>query len=148
MMTILPVKDPERARRYYAERLGLRYKGTSGDGKHLFATGGGGVLALLESSAEPVESTALSFEVDDIVAAIADLEKRGVAFEDYNLPDFKTVDHVCILGSDQAAWFLDTEGKTLCIHELIAGGPGGDRLRDPDRTVALRTWWAGSSDVR
>lgn len=121
MITILPVKDPERARRFYEERLGLPYKGTGGDGKHLFAAAGGGILALLESSAEPTASTALSFEVGDIVAAIADLEKRGITFEDYDLPDFKTVDHVAVLGSEKAAWFLDTEGNTLCIHEVIAG---------------------------
>jgi catechol 2,3-dioxygenase-like lactoylglutathione lyase family enzyme len=121
MTTILPVKDPERARRFYEERLGLAYKGRSGDGKHLFAAPGGGTLALLESSAEPVATTALSFEVGEIVAAIADLKNRGITFEDYDLPDFKTVDHVCILGSEKAAWFLDTEGNTLCIHELIPG---------------------------
>jgi catechol 2,3-dioxygenase-like lactoylglutathione lyase family enzyme len=121
MTTILPVKDPERARRFYEGRLGLRYQGQSGDGKHLFAAPGGGTLALLESSAAPAATTALSFEVGDIVAAIADLKRRGITFEEYDLPDFKTVDHVCILGSEKAAWFLDPEGNTLCIHEVIPG---------------------------
>ncbi|MGH2352461.1 MAG: VOC family protein [Chloroflexota bacterium] len=116
---ILPVKDPERAKRFYQQQLGLSYKGQSGDGKHLFAPGGGGTLALLESEAEPASNTTLSFEVPDITAAIAELEARGVTFEDYDLPDFKTVDHVCVLGSEKAAWFLDTEGNILCIHEVI-----------------------------
>ena len=121
LTTILPVKDPERARRFYEETLGLEYRGVSGDGKHLFAPGGGGAgaLALLESQAAPNENTALSFEVDDISAAIAALEARGVRFEDYDLPDFKTVDHVCVLGSEKAAWFLDPEGNVLCVHEVI-----------------------------
>jgi catechol 2,3-dioxygenase-like lactoylglutathione lyase family enzyme len=120
MTTILPVQDPERARRYYQEQLGLDYRGQSGDGKHLFAVGGGGILALLESTAAPGENTAVSFEVPDIAAAIASLQERGVRFEDYDLPGLKTVEHVCILGSEKAAWFLDPEGNTLCLHEVLA----------------------------
>jgi catechol 2,3-dioxygenase-like lactoylglutathione lyase family enzyme len=117
---ILPVKDPERARRFYQERLCLDYRGQSGDGKHQFAVGGGGLLALMESAAPPAAHTALSFEVPDITAAVAALQGRGVVFEDYDLPGLKTVDHVGVLGSEKAAWFLDPEGNTLCVHEVIA----------------------------
>ena len=35
------------------------------------------------------------------------------------LPGLKTVDKVCILGSEKAAWFKDTEGNILCIHENL-----------------------------
>ena len=66
------------------------------------------------------EHTAISFRVPDIVASIAELQKAGVLFEDYDLPGFKTVDHVCVLGSEKAAWFKDTEGNYLCIHEDLA----------------------------
>ncbi len=43
-----------------------------------------------------------------------------MVFADYDLPGFKTVDHVAVLGSERAAWFQDPEGNTLCIHEDIA----------------------------
>ncbi len=42
-----------------------------------------------------------------------------MAFEDYDLPEFRTVDHVCVLGSEEAAWFRDPEGNILCLHEDI-----------------------------
>jgi hypothetical protein len=58
--------------------------------------------------------------VEDIAATITDLEKRGVVFSDYDLPGLKTVDHVCVLGAEKAAWFNDTEGNILCLHEDIA----------------------------
>jgi hypothetical protein len=29
------------------------------------------------------------------------------------------VDHVCVLGAEKAAWFNDTEGNILCLHEAI-----------------------------
>lgn len=43
--------------------------------------------------------------------------KRGVTFADYDLPGLNTVDHVCILGSEKAAWFQDPAGNVLCLHE-------------------------------
>ena len=56
----------------------------------------------------------------DIVAAVNDLKTRGVVFEDYDFPSLKTVNHVCVLGSEKAAWFKDTEGNYLCLHEDLA----------------------------
>ena len=55
----------------------------------------------------------------DIAGAIAQLKSRGVAFADYDLPGLKTVEHVCVLGSEKAAWFEDTEGNILCLHEDV-----------------------------
>jgi predicted enzyme related to lactoylglutathione lyase len=119
--TILPVVDPERARDFYGRVLGLKDLGPSGDGKYLFETSGG-LLALLQKP-EPTKAThtALSFEVADAGKAVEELTARGVAFQDYDLPGLRTVDKVCILGSEKAAWFLDTEGNILCVHELLGG---------------------------
>jgi hypothetical protein len=55
-----------------------------------------------------------------VAAEIADLKSRGVVFENHHFPGLKTVDHVCVLGSEKAAWFKDTEGNLLCIHEDLA----------------------------
>jgi hypothetical protein len=43
-----------------------------------------------------------------------------VKFHDYDYPNFKTVDHMIVLGTDKAAWFGDTEGNILCIHEDLS----------------------------
>jgi hypothetical protein len=61
----------------------------------------------------------MSFEVDDVTAEIRDLEGRGVVFEDYDLPDLKTVDHVAEMGSERAAWFKDPDGNVLCLHQQV-----------------------------
>jgi hypothetical protein len=58
--------------------------------------------------------------VPDIAASIVELKNCGVTFENYDFPGFKTVDHVCVLGTEKAAWFNDTEGNYLCIHEDLA----------------------------
>jgi catechol 2,3-dioxygenase-like lactoylglutathione lyase family enzyme len=120
MTTILPVRDLLRARRFYEQSLGLHALGAQPDGKFVFQCGNGALLALFpKAEGTKAEHTAASFEVHDIATAIASLEQRGVVFHDYDLPGFRTVDHVCVLGSERAAWFSDPEGNTLCIHENV-----------------------------
>ncbi len=119
--TILPVTEGPRAKAFYAELLGLPFRGTDADGKLIFGLGGGSALALIEKAAgAQAQHTALSFEVSDITAAIADLTGRGVAFEDYDLPGLRTEGHVCVLGAEKAAWFTDPDGNILCLHEPLA----------------------------
>ena len=65
------------------------------------------------------EHTAVGFEVDDVAAEIKALKARGVAFHDYDFPGFKTIDHMIVIGTDKAAWFSDTEGNILCIHQDV-----------------------------
>ena len=104
--TIPPIVDPERARAYYRDALGLDYLGVNTEGQELFRLGAGGVLALMpKPEGQQAAHTVMSFEVHDIGDHIRDLATRGVVFEDYDLPGLKTVDHVCVLGSERAAWF-------------------------------------------
>lgn len=116
---MLPISDPAAAEDFY-RRLGLDYEGTNSEASLLFRLAPGTQLVLLpRPDQEPSPSTALSFEVPDVHAAIADLQGRGIAFEDYDLPDFKTVDHVCVMASEQAAWFKDPHGNVLCLHQNL-----------------------------
>lgn len=115
---MMPVTDVDRARSFYAESLGLDYSGTNDEGSAIFALDGGSTLVLLpRPDSTPSGSTAMSFEVDDIHGEITELAGRGVVFEDYDLPDLRTVDHVCVLGSEMAAWFKDPDGNVLCLHQ-------------------------------
>lgn len=119
---ILPVARPDVARTFYSDVLGLSYRGTAADGNLLFDVGSGATLALMEKPAgAQAEHTAISFEVSDIGASIKDLESRGAVFADYDLPGLKTVDHICVLGTEKAAWFEDPDGNILCLHEVVTG---------------------------
>jgi catechol 2,3-dioxygenase-like lactoylglutathione lyase family enzyme len=121
MTTILPVIDMQRARGFYEKKLGLKPVGLKPDGKFVYATGSGGVLALFpKDGGTKADHTAVSFQVRDIAAAIKALKAAGITFEDYDFPGLKTVNHVCVLGAEKAAWFKDTEGNYLCLHEDIA----------------------------
>jgi len=117
---ILPVVDLERARRFYAEKLGLEPVGARPDGKYVFRSGGTEIALFPKPGGTKADHTAVSFQVKDVVAAVRALQARGVVFAEYDLPGLKTVDHVCVLGSEKAAWFNDPEGNILCLHEDIA----------------------------
>lgn len=114
---ILPVRDLARARRFYEDGLQLRPLGARPDGKFVYRCGGTEIALFPRPEGTKAEHTVLSFRVDDIAAAIADLKGRGVVFDDYDLPGLRTVEHVCVLGSEKAAWFLDPDHNILCLHE-------------------------------
>jgi catechol 2,3-dioxygenase-like lactoylglutathione lyase family enzyme len=118
--TMLPVVDMQRARNFYEGKLGLRPDGTEPNGNTLYHCGGAAIALYQRDQPTKAEHTALSFEVRDIAAEIRELESAGVKFEDYDVPGLKTVNHVCDLGSEKAAWFYDTEGNCLCLHQDTA----------------------------
>ena len=116
--TLLPVADIDRAKGFY-DRLDLPYLGTNDEGSLMYQLSGGTMLMLLPREAGTQNpSTALTWEVDDVAAEVADLEARGIVFEDYDLPGFTTVDHIAEMGGDRAAWFKDPDGNVLCVHQV------------------------------
>ena len=116
---MLPVKDLDRARRFYEQQLGLAAGSAKPDGKVVYRCAGTEIALFPRPGGTKAEHTALSFKVDDIRASIRELEARGVRFADYDLPGLKTLEHVCVLGAEKAAWFQDPEGNILCLHEDI-----------------------------
>lgn len=118
--TILPVVQIDRARRFYEDKLGLVPEGSHADGSFVLRNEGGEKVALIpRPDRQKSEYTALSFDVPDIEREIGELERRGVTFEDYDLPGLKTVNHVFTADDEKCAWFNDTEGNILCIHEEL-----------------------------
>jgi catechol 2,3-dioxygenase-like lactoylglutathione lyase family enzyme len=126
--TRLPAQDLERARRFYAEKLGLepveerpgglRYEGASGR------------FSLFASAGRPSgEHTQMAFEVDDIDAVVTELRRRGVVFEEVDVPGLRTVDGIAeVEGNypstgvgERAAWFRDSEGNLLGIGQPVTG---------------------------
>jgi catechol 2,3-dioxygenase-like lactoylglutathione lyase family enzyme len=115
--TILPVKDLQRARAFYEGKLGFSNPTAKPDGALQYDLAHSSVALLPKEGGTKAEHTALSFEVSDIVDGIRTLEKAGVTFEEYDFPGLKTVEHVCDMGGEKCAWFRDTEGNYLCLHQ-------------------------------
>ena len=114
---MLPVIDMQRARAFYEAKLGLEPGAFKQDGKFVYHCGGALLALFPKETGTKADHTAISFQVADVAASVKELKAAGVVFEDYDFPGLKTIDHVCVLGSEKAAWFKDTEGNYLCIHE-------------------------------
>ncbi len=122
----LPAQDLQRARAFYAEKLGLQpSEEREGGLLYRFANG---EFALFESAGAPSGThTQLGWEVDDIEATVAELRGRGVEFETVDVPGLTTVNGIAEVSGnypskgvgERAAWFRDSEGNMLGIGEPI-----------------------------
>lgn len=78
---------------------------------------GDAAFALYESvGAGQSRHTLAGFVVDDVEAAVERLRERGVVFEEYDLPDFKTVNGIAHTGATKAAFLRDPDGNILVIR--------------------------------
>ena len=115
----IPAADLERARRFYADRLGLTPTDENPGG--LIYTTGGTVFFLYETEyAGQAGHTIAQFHVADVGAEVKDLQANGVTFEHYDLPGMTWEGDVASMGDmGHAAWFKDSEGNILCLDDLM-----------------------------
>ncbi len=118
VVAIVPTTDLARAREFYEGTLGFEDSGARTPGPEvIYRCGNGSMLQVYESaSAGDAQHTLASWEVGDVRAAVDGLRSRGVRFEDYDFPEFKTDDGIATAGDFQAAWFRDPDGNILCLH--------------------------------
>ena len=114
----LPATDLERAKRFYAEKLGLTPESEGPDG--LFYRCGGGTRFLIFPSGGAASGThtQMTWNTPAIEATVAELKARGVVFEEYNTPVVKTFNSVATLGQSKGAWFQDSEGNMLALGQF------------------------------
>jgi catechol 2,3-dioxygenase-like lactoylglutathione lyase family enzyme len=125
--TRLPAQDLGRARRFYAEKLGLEPAEERPGG--LLYRCGAGEFALFESAGAPSGAhTQMGWEVDDIDAAVRELRARGLEFEHVEMEGFPVVDGIVeVEGNypskggrgERAVWFRDSEGNLLGMGQRI-----------------------------
>jgi catechol 2,3-dioxygenase-like lactoylglutathione lyase family enzyme len=125
--TRLPVRDLQRARRFYADKLGLEPSEERPGG--LLYRCASGEFALFESAGGSSGShTQMGWDVDDVDAEVAELKGRGVVFEEVDLPGLRTVDGIAqVEGNypskggrgERAAWFRDSEGNMLGLGQPL-----------------------------
>ena len=125
--TRLPAQDLERARRFYAETLGL-LPVDERPGGLLYRCGDTEFVLFRSTGAAPGTFTQMGFTVDDIETVVSQLKERGVVFEDVDLPGFRTEGGIAeIEGNypskgargERGAWFHDSEGNLLGIGEPV-----------------------------
>jgi catechol-2,3-dioxygenase len=118
----LPAQDLDRAKAFYAEKLGLIPTSEDRVGAH-FVVGGTRFRLFRSAGTASGAHTQLALVVGDIAGQVRALQSRGLRFEDYDYPKLKTIDGIADMGYAKAAWFKDSEGNLLGIAEMAAESP-------------------------
>jgi catechol 2,3-dioxygenase-like lactoylglutathione lyase family enzyme len=110
----IPVRDKERAAKFYEETLGLQLNPLTGDNWPEFETGNVTLAVVVPEALglefEPLPFGSVAIRVPDVGEARAKLEAEGIEFER------DTYDS----GVCHMAFFRDSEGNGLMIHHRYA----------------------------
>ena len=121
----IPVQDLQRARSFYAEKLGLE-PSEERPGGLLYRCGEGEFVLFESGGAASGERTQMSWEVKDIEATVEWLRGRGVVFEEYDVSGLRTVNDIAEVRDSEGnlfgkgAWFRDSEGNLLGIGQPMS----------------------------
>jgi catechol 2,3-dioxygenase-like lactoylglutathione lyase family enzyme len=114
----LPASDIGRAKKFYGEILGFKVVEENPGGVEYQCGEGTTVFVYPSASAGTNQATAAEFRVSDLDAEKKALEGKGVTFEEYDLPEIKTVNGIVSLpDGSKAAWFKDTENNIIAISQ-------------------------------
>jgi catechol 2,3-dioxygenase-like lactoylglutathione lyase family enzyme len=114
----LPASDMDRARKYYQEVLGFSVGSAEADGSARVEVGESWIMVYPSEFAGTNQATAVGIGVDDVGAAVSAFRDRGVAFEEYDFGEMKTVDGVLTMpDGTKGAWFKDSEGNIVGLFD-------------------------------
>jgi catechol 2,3-dioxygenase-like lactoylglutathione lyase family enzyme len=120
VMAFVATADPDRAKVFYRDVLGLRLVS---DERYALVFDAGGTMLRIQKMPElsPQPFTALGWEVDDIESAVDDVVARGAT--GLRVPGLPQ-DPRGIWAADATTkvwWFKDPDGNTLSLTQLSAG---------------------------
>ena len=115
----IPASDLQRARAFYAEKLGLTPTAEFGEEALAFRTAGGTTFNVYRTAyAGQAGHTIAQWHVADIESQVRDLKAKGVVFDVYDMPGVEWNGEIATIpGMGRSAWFRDSEGNIMCIDE-------------------------------
>jgi predicted enzyme related to lactoylglutathione lyase len=115
----IPAGDLNRARNFYADKLGLTPSEELGGEALAYTTAGGTSFNVYRTEyAGQAGHTIAQWHVTSIESQVQELKAKGVAFEVYDMPGVEWDGEIAsIPGMGRAAWFKDSEGNTMCIDQ-------------------------------
>lgn len=117
LKSFIPTVNPEKAKTFYSDVLGLKLLS---EDQYAMEFDANGVLLRVTTvpSLKPQEFTVLGWNVPDISLLIAQMNSKGIYFEKY---EFLEQDKLGIWkspGGSKVAWFKDPDGNLLSLTEL------------------------------
>lgn len=123
IVAVVPTHDLSKSRPFYENTLGLKVIEEFAEGAVGFETSHGTRLLLYVTKVQlPAEHTAVSFGVDDVEATVAELESRGVTFQEYDMAEYGFDDMgkskvLAMPDGTKVAFLTDPEGNILSIAQ-------------------------------
>ena len=111
------VPDLEEGRAFYEGTLGLRVS-LEHDLLTLHLAGDRDTLVYPKPDHTPATYTILNFPVDDVEAAVEELQKRGVRFEQYEGIEQDERGVSLDPNGPRIAWFTDPAGNIMSVLEV------------------------------
>ena len=117
LMAFIATKDPERAKAFYRDTLGLALE-SEDQFALVFDVHGTMLRVTTVRKVVAADYTVLGWQVPDIDAAVRTLRAAGITFERYpGIPQDRRGVWKAPSGA-QIAWFKDPDGHTLSISEF------------------------------
>ena len=119
-IAVVAVKDPDRARRFYRDTLGLKPLGDQTDVLAIFETGATRLVVYPTAFAGTNKANAVVWAVGEAFdEIIADLEAKHVPFEhNEEAANMVREGNVYRSGTIKFAWIRDPDGNVLHINSL------------------------------
>jgi len=120
LIAFVPTRDPAKARKFYAETLGLDF--ISEDPFALVFNARGTTLRIANVSEvkdfEPAPFTIVGWQVTNVSDTLGDLAKKGVRFERFPGMDQDAKGVWKSPSGARVAWFKDPDGNILSITQI------------------------------
>ena len=115
----LPASDFGRAKKFYKETLGFKIAEEMDAGARIDAGKGTFFWVYPSEFAGTNKATAIAFDVDNVEKIVDDLTKKGITFEQFDLPYGKTDKRgIAEMEGWKGAFFKDSEGNIIGLGEM------------------------------
>ena len=117
IMAFVATQDPQRAKKFYRDTLGLDL---IGEDRFALTFDVSGVMLRVTTVQDIVLApyTVLGWRIADIRSKIAELVSRGIVFERYGYFEQDELGIWQAPGGAQIAWFKDPDGNTLSLAQM------------------------------
>ena len=115
---VLVCTDLEASQRFYEDKVGMTLSPETIP-NHLLIEAAEGTTLLIygRPNGNLADHTQVRFWSTDIETDVNELAVRGVEFDDYDTPTFKTVNHIATTAIGRSAWFKDPDGNTIAVFQ-------------------------------
>ncbi len=118
IVAFINIRDPERAKPFYRDVLGLPLMGEELPYSLIFNANGTMLRLAIDPKSEPIRGTILGWRVTKIEDTVQQLMQAGVVFERW---DFIPQDEMGIWTTPtgaKVAWFKDPDGNLLSVSQM------------------------------